>query len=72
MQSQISGAPDWMKSEHYDIAATAERDLQVGEIRARLQRLLEDRFQLKSHWEAKEGPAYHLVVNHADKLKTQW
>jgi uncharacterized protein (TIGR03435 family) len=69
MQSLITGAPDWVKSERYDIAATAERDSSVSEIRAMLRRLLEVRFQLKSHLETKKGPAYHLVVTRAGKLK---
>lgn len=68
MQSQIAGAPDWARSEHYDIAAAADRDAQVSEIREMLQRLLEDRFQLKSHWETKQAAVYHLVVSHASKL----
>jgi uncharacterized protein (TIGR03435 family) len=69
MQSHISGAPDWLKSERYDIAATAARDASVSEIRAMLQKLLEDRFQLKSHGETREGSVYDLVVSHAGKLK---
>jgi uncharacterized protein (TIGR03435 family) len=53
MQFQISGAPDWVQSNRYDIAAKAEGDPPVNEIRAMLQGLLEDRFQLKHHWETK-------------------
>jgi uncharacterized protein (TIGR03435 family) len=69
MQFQISGAPAWVKSDRYDIAAKAEGDRQVREIRAMLQRLLEDRFQLKYHWDTKEAAVYYLVVSKAGKLR---
>jgi uncharacterized protein (TIGR03435 family) len=69
MQFQISGAPGWVQSDRYDISAKAEGDSQVSEIRGMLQRLLEDRFQLKYHWETKEAAAYHLVVSKAGKLR---
>jgi uncharacterized protein (TIGR03435 family) len=66
---QISGAPDWVKSEHWDIAAKGEGDPQVPEIRELLQRLLEDRFQLKYHWDTKDAAAYQLVVSKTVKLR---
>ncbi len=34
-----------------------------------VQRLLEDRFQLKYHWETKEGRGYDLVVNKPGRLR---
>jgi len=34
-----------------------------------IQRLLEDRFQLKYHWETKEAAVYYLVVSKAGKLR---
>jgi uncharacterized protein (TIGR03435 family) len=49
MRFQISGAPDWVVSDRYDIAAKAEGDPQTRDIPAMVQRLLEDRFQLKYH-----------------------
>jgi uncharacterized protein (TIGR03435 family) len=69
MDFQIAGAPDWVKSNRYDIAAKADGDSQVTDVRPMLQRLLEDRFQLRSHWETKEAPVYHLVVSKAGKLR---
>ena len=66
---QISGAPDWVKSDRYDIAAKADGNPPVREIPALVQRLLEDRFQLKYHWETKEAATYDLVVSKAGKLK---
>ena len=69
MQFQISSAPDWVKSDRYDIAAKVEGDPQVRELRAMLQRLLEDRFQLKHHLDTKEAVVYDLVVSKAGKLR---
>jgi uncharacterized protein (TIGR03435 family) len=69
MQSEIAGAPAWIRSNRYDVAAKAESDPPVEGIRAMLQRLLEERFQLKSHWEVREGAVYDLVVSKPGKLK---
>src|SRR5580700_7709458 len=59
---QISGAPDWVNSEGFDIAAKAEGELTADGMLLMLRALLEDRFQLKVHRETKEGPVYDLVV----------
>ncbi|MGA2736593.1 MAG: TIGR03435 family protein [Bryobacteraceae bacterium] len=71
--SQISGAPSWLDTEHYDIEAKAEdsaedQDKKAGpeERRAKqmlmLQAMLADRFKLALHHETKELPIYALVV----------
>lgn len=70
---QISGAPNWPKSEKYDIEAklgssAADELNQLSEDqhnlveKRMLQTLLADRFQLKVHHETKELPQYALVV----------
>jgi uncharacterized protein (TIGR03435 family) len=59
-EDEIEGGPAWVRSEGYDIQATGEA--KNGEpLRQMLQRLLEDRFQLKVHPEVKQGPVYELV-----------
>jgi uncharacterized protein (TIGR03435 family) len=66
---QITGTPGWIKSEHYDVdAKPAEADPNFDDIHLMVQVLLEDRFQLKYHWETKEQPGYDLVVMRPDKL----
>jgi uncharacterized protein (TIGR03435 family) len=57
---QVSG-PDWLKSNRYEIIATAPR---VGpkQIWLMLQSLLADRFSLTLHRETKELPVYELVI----------
>jgi uncharacterized protein (TIGR03435 family) len=67
---QISGGPGWIKSEHYDLnAKPAEVRTNFDDIPVMLQGLLEDRFQLKYHWEVREAPVYDLVVVKAGKLR---
>ena len=65
---QISGAPNWAGSEHYDIEAKVDgadvaklSKLSFDQRRLMFQPLLEDRFKLKTHWETKELPIYVLV-----------
>jgi uncharacterized protein (TIGR03435 family) len=69
---QISGGPNWLSSNHYDIIAKAAGEEALTEDRARqmLQTLLADRFQLKVHREMRETPVYELVVGkNGSKLK---
>ena len=72
-ESQIEGAPKWPwptvfvieakgdSEENAKIAALTEEQ-QSAEQQHMLQTLLEDRFNLKTHWETKEADVYHLVV----------
>jgi len=69
MQFQIAGAPDWVKSERYDIAAKAEGDPEIREVPGMVQHLLQDRFRLEYHWDTKESPIYNLVLSKAGRLK---
>ena len=57
---QISG-PDWISSDRFDISATMApgTGTQIPEM---MQRLLEDRFQIKLHREKKDFPVYVLEV----------
>lgn len=68
----ISGGPDWIESDYYDIQALApgqtspNRDAQM----AMLRQLLEDRFKLTFHREPKEFSIYALeVTRDGSKLK---
>jgi uncharacterized protein (TIGR03435 family) len=67
--SQLVGAPDWIETTRYDIAAKAEGDLppsspigppSLGMVM--LQSLLEERFKLRVHREVRELPIYALVA----------
>jgi bla regulator protein BlaR1 len=65
---QMSGGPPWINSERYDIEAKVDssaaelRQLDQDQHRQMLQSLLQDRFELKVHWETKELPVYALAV----------
>jgi uncharacterized protein (TIGR03435 family) len=59
---QITGAPDWVNSEGFDIVAKAEGELRGDRMLLLLRALLEDRFKLKVHRETREGPVYVLTV----------
>ncbi|HEY2822010.1 MAG TPA: M56 family metallopeptidase [Candidatus Acidoferrum sp.] len=77
---QITGGPDWTKTEIYDIQAKAspavlaawpkmskEERHQVD--RGMLENMLKDHFGLKFHRESRVEPIYALVVDDATKLK---
>jgi uncharacterized protein (TIGR03435 family) len=61
---QISGAPGWIDSERYDIAAkTASAvKLSLEDEKSLLRTLLADRFSMKSHRETKEDIIYTLRI----------
>jgi uncharacterized protein (TIGR03435 family) len=60
---QISGGPDWVNTERWNIEAKAEHQGTSDELHDALARLLEDRFQLKLRREVRELPAYVLTVD---------
>jgi len=73
MRNQIVGGPSWMDTDRFDIEANAEADAGViptEEMQLMVRSLLEDRFQLKAHFENRELPIYELVVaKNAPKIK---
>jgi uncharacterized protein (TIGR03435 family) len=60
---QISGGPDWVATEPFDINAKAARPGTIDELHVMLQHLLEDRFQLKLRRETREAAVWALVVD---------
>jgi uncharacterized protein (TIGR03435 family) len=58
---QLAGAPDWASNDRFDITARADATLSIDEKRARLQRLLADRFALRVHVETRAQATYVLV-----------
>jgi uncharacterized protein (TIGR03435 family) len=61
--TKVEGGPGWLSSDLYTIEAegdgVASLPMMAGPM---MQRLLEDRFQLKVHRETREGPAYELTL----------
>jgi uncharacterized protein (TIGR03435 family) len=60
---QISGAPNWLGSEKYDVDAKSNQSADAAQTRLMLQALLADRFQLKVQRESKEMPLLALNVS---------
>jgi len=60
-QYQISG-PDWISSDRFDISATIPAGVSTTQMPEMLQRLIEDRFQVKMHREKKDFPVYALEI----------
>ena len=59
----VTGGPAWVHSETYAINAKAEGAAPVAQMLGpMLQALLQDRFKLQVHHEAKEGPVYVMTV----------
>jgi uncharacterized protein (TIGR03435 family) len=68
---RISGGPEWLRSERFDIEARAESGaIPAGapsaererRMRIMLQNLLADRFRLSLHTDVRETPVYAIVV----------
>ena len=60
---QISGGPDWINNELYDIEAKADHSYNLDDLHTMFQNLLADEFHLKFHKEIKEGPVYALLID---------
>ena len=60
---QITGGPDWLDTDLWDVQAKAERPSTTEELHVMLQDLLTERFQLKFHREKKEMPIYALTID---------
>lgn len=67
---QISGGPNWINSDHFDVEAKAEegalkhlgQEEQLNQMRLMMQSMLADRFKLTVRHESKELPVFALVV----------
>ncbi len=59
---QVSGGPNWLDSDRYDILAKSESGDGTAATRLRVQALLSDRFQLTLHRTSRELPVFALLV----------
>jgi uncharacterized protein (TIGR03435 family) len=65
-QVQIIGGPSWIDSDRYEIQAKADCSggaVSRDQFQLMVQSMLEERFQLKAHMEARELPIYNLVAD---------
>jgi uncharacterized protein (TIGR03435 family) len=61
-QNRVSGGPEWLDSENYDILAAAEKPSTKAEMKVMLQSLLEQRFHLTVRQESRPTNVYVLTV----------
>jgi uncharacterized protein (TIGR03435 family) len=61
---QLVGAPSWMDEQRYDVSGVIDGTKAPDDVqwKSAMQRLLEDRFQLKFHHETREMAAFALTV----------
>jgi uncharacterized protein (TIGR03435 family) len=60
------GGPAWADSDLYEIQAKGPADLSVGDARAMMRTLLEERFKLRAHLERLDTPIYTLTLLRQD------
>jgi uncharacterized protein (TIGR03435 family) len=63
-RSQIVGAPEWIKTERFDVDGVPDVDGQpnMKQFQVLVQKVLAERFGLKSHHEQREMPVFALAV----------
>jgi uncharacterized protein (TIGR03435 family) len=59
---QVSGGPNWIDSEKFDVLAQAPYNSDPRDLNPMLQALLADRFKLAVHHETRETTVYALVL----------
>jgi uncharacterized protein (TIGR03435 family) len=65
---EITGGPPWQNSAKFDITATAEnKAATTDQLLGMLQKLLADRFKMKTHTETRDVPIYALVLARDDR-----
>jgi len=66
---ELTGGPDWIRGERFDVMATAGSAVPRDRMRLMLQSLLADRFQLELSRESREGTVYTLTAPNPRNLK---
>ena len=64
---EVTGGPDWIDMDRWDIAATAGPDHADAPLDRMIRSLLEERYQLRAHIERRERPVYALVFARSDR-----
>jgi uncharacterized protein (TIGR03435 family) len=72
LNNEIEGEPGWTDVDRFDVDARPPSDLKnlsMDVIRPMVQSLLEDRFQLKAHFETRNRPVYALSIGKEPRIK---
>lgn len=59
---QVTGGPNWLDSDHFDIEAKTTPDATIDQKLMMVRTLLKERFQLAFHRETRELPIYNLTI----------
>lgn len=59
---QVTGAPDWVETDNFDILAEVSKPAALDEMDSMMRTLLAERFHLQFHWDTKSMPAYILSM----------
>jgi uncharacterized protein (TIGR03435 family) len=65
---QVIGGAGWVRSDRFDVSAKAATVVSDEQMRLMMQRLIAERFRLKTHVESREMPVYALVMARTDGL----
>ena len=63
---EVVGGPDWIRSKRWEVAARTAEPVSAATTRVLVQRMLEDRFALKTHVEPREQSVLRLTLARND------
>ena len=63
---RVLGGPAWVGSERWEVSARASRAPSRAEMRMMVQRLIAERYGLRTHVETRDLPTYSLVLARGD------
>jgi uncharacterized protein (TIGR03435 family) len=63
---QVNGGEEWVRTERYDVAARAGREVSPAELRAMVKALLEERFKLRVRIDTREMSILELRLARSD------
>jgi uncharacterized protein (TIGR03435 family) len=63
VEAQVVEAPQWMRSDRFEITAKADGPLEQNRLQAMMRALLADRFQLRVRKETRQLPVFDLVLD---------
>jgi uncharacterized protein (TIGR03435 family) len=59
---EVHGGPSWIRSDRFDVNATAGRPASIDDLRGMIRELLAERFHLQTHYETRQGNVYRMVL----------
>lgn len=66
---ELRGGPEWIRSDRFDVMATAGQEVPPERLRQMLQVLLAERFQLQLEGVSAQGTVYRLIAEKPHDLK---